>query len=185
MSSLPPNLKVTADNTAAFAEAIKKLGTLRVMVGVPQEKGARKPDPVTGKIPDISNAVLAYIHDNGSPEANIAAREFLRPGIRTIQGEIVKRFFNIGRDAFNGRAVAAVKGFHAVGLIAVSAVRKKILDGPFAPLAEATLRAFVTKMRRRSDYGPPLNVTGQLRNSITYVIREEGEEDKDDDTTDT
>lgn len=173
VSNLPPNLTVTKDNTQSFRDAISQLANVRLMVGVPAEKGERKPDPITGIVPEITNAQIAYIQDNGAPEVNIPSREFLRPGVRSIQQEIVKRLFNIGKASFEGRAVAAIKGYMALGLVAVSAVRKKITDGPFVPLAEATLAA---RRARGVTRTKPLIDTGQLRNSITYVLREHGED---------
>jgi hypothetical protein len=57
------------------------------------------------------------------------------------------------------------------GLIAESSVRKKINEGPFEPLAPKTLQ----ERKRRGRTGEkPLIDTGQLRNSVTYVIRPKG-----------
>jgi hypothetical protein len=67
-----------------------------------------------------------------------------------------------------------------------NAVRTKITDGPFAPLADSTLRArarrgrkgAVAELKSRAQGNAPNNAnakplidTGQLRKSITYVVR--------------
>lgn len=183
---MPPNIKVTVDNVASIKAAIKDLGSQRVMVGVPAEADNRKPDPETGKMPDITNAALAYIHDNGAPEVNIPAREFMRPGIKTVQSDINTRFKKVGQYALEGRIDAVKQMLNAIGLVAQNAVRAKITDGPFDPLADATVAARARRGRRgakqelanrakgmapSNELARPLIDTGQLRSAITYVIR--------------
>lgn len=150
------------DNVSKVIGGIEKLATTRVMVGVPAEKSARQGgDP-------ISNAELAYIHSNGSPEAGIPAREFLKSGVETKKDEIGDRFEKVGRDALDGNAAAVDRGFNAIGLIGQNAVRAKINEGLDPPLKPATLAA----RRRRGRTGEkPLIDRGELRNAQTYVIR--------------
>lgn len=150
------------DNVAKAIAGIEKLATTRVMVGVPAENGSRQDSQ------PINNAGLAYIHENGAPEAGIPARPFLKPGIETKQAEISEGLKKAGNAALDGKPDAVDRGFHRVGLIGQNAVRAKITDGPFTPLAEATLAA----RRARGRTGTkPLIDTGQLRNALTYVIR--------------
>jgi phage gpG-like protein len=150
------------DNVAKATAGIEKLATTRVMVGVPAEKGSRS------DAEPINNAALAYIHENGAPEAGIPARPFLKPGIDTKQAEITTALEKTGRAALDGNPEAVDRGFNIVGLIGQNAVRAKINTGPFTPLTEATVAA----RRARGRTGTkPLIDTGQLRNSLTYVIR--------------
>lgn len=154
-------LQTIVDNVAKVAAGIEKLATTRVMVGVPAEKGARQDDE------PINNAALAYIMDNGAPEAGIPARPFMRPGIMAKQAEITAALRKTGEAALDGPE-RAEKGFHRVGLIGQAAVRAKINDGPFQPLADSTIE----DRRARGRTGTkPLIDTGQLRNAINYVIR--------------
>lgn len=150
------------DNVGKVIDGIGKLATTRVMVGVPAEKGSRKDDE------PINNAALAYIHENGAPEAGIPARPFLKPGIADKQDDITATFVKVGQAALDGRAEAVDRGFNAVGLIGQNAVRAKINEGVPPPLKESTLEA----RRARGRTGDkPLIDTGQLRNALTYVIR--------------
>lgn len=155
-------LHTLVDNVAKVTAGIEKLASQRVMVGVPAEKGSRQDSE------PINNAALAYIHENGAPEVNIPARPFLKPGIDAKKAEITAGLEKVGKAALEGDAARVDRGFHVVGLIGQNAVRAKINEGPFTPLAEDTLEA----RRARGRTGDkPLIDTGQLRNSLTYVIR--------------
>ena len=159
---MKPGLQTLVDNVARFTAGIERLASTRVMVGVPAEKGSRQDGE------PINNAALAYVHENGAPEAGIPARPFLKPGIADKQTEIAAALEKTGRAAMDGKPEVVDRGFNIVGLIGQNAVRAKINDGPFTPLAEATLAA----RRARGRTGTkPLIDTGQLRNSLTYVIR--------------
>jgi hypothetical protein len=175
-----------------LVRALWFLASQQVMVGVPAEEALRKPEP--GEKGNINNAFLAYIHEHGSPEANVPPRPFLRPAIEEMRPEIVTRLLKIGRAALKGDVDAVTKGYHMLGLRAQNKVRAKINEGVPPPLADSTLRArarrgrkgAAVELQRRAglaqpvspaalmagmDNAKPLIDTGQLRNSITYVIR--------------
>lgn len=156
---------IVLDRRDEFQKLINELARTCVMVGIPASTPARRPDEGETTAP-LTNAALGYIHEYGAPEVNIPARPFLHPGIASIQSRIVKRLQRSGELAFAGQSF--IGEFNRLGLEAVNAVRKKITDGPFIPLAPATLAA----RRRKGRTGEkPLLDTGQLRNAITYVIR--------------
>jgi len=150
------------DRRKQFQDAILKLANMKVLVGVPAEKGTRQADT------PINNAALAAIHDRGAPEAGIPARPFMRPGIESKQAEITAGFIKAGELAFQGRPQAVDRQFHKVGLIAQAAIRSKMNDGIPPPLADATIEA---RQRRGRTGTKPLIDTGALRNAINYVIR--------------
>jgi hypothetical protein len=155
-------LHTVVDNVAKVIGGIAAIATTRVMVGVPAEKGSR-----TDGEP-INNAALAYIHNNGAPEAGIPAREFMRSGIDAKKAEITAGLEKTGQAALDGKPEAVDRGFHRVGLIGQAALRAKITEGPFTPLKEATIEA----RRRRGRTGTkPLLDRGELRNALSYVIR--------------
>ncbi|MBZ9939141.1 hypothetical protein LB518_22785 [Mesorhizobium sp. BR1-1-16] len=166
----PPMALIAKRGSPELLKRVADLTKSRVLVGVPAEDAGR--DPEEGEEDgDINNAALAYIHDNGAPEVNIPARPFMRPGIADAESRIAKRFKSGAIKAFKGEKDAVEATFEAVGLMAQVAVRKRIQDGPFVPLAPETLAARL----RRGRFGErPLIDTGQLRNSIAYVIRKRG-----------
>jgi hypothetical protein len=150
------------DNADKLENSIKRLTGKDVLVGIPEDETQRK------EADGITNAMLAYIHDTGSPSQNIPARPFMDPGIKDAKTRIVARLKKMGEDTLDGNTSAVDKGLDAIGLIAVSAIRAKITSGPFAPLSPSTIRA---RLRRGFTGEKPLIVTAQLRNAINYVVR--------------
>ncbi len=155
-----------------IAAALVEIATHKVMVGVPASK-AQRDDPSEA----INNAEIGYLNEHGAPEANIPARPHLVPGARSIRTEVVRRFKAIGQQALSGDIKAVTRGLHAVGLLGQAAVRKRITDGPFEPLADSTLYARQHRKVAPRQGEKPLIDTGQYRNSITYVIRGKGGKD--------
>jgi hypothetical protein len=92
-----------------------------------------------------------------------------------------------------GDADALRRGLDVIGLEATSAVKNRLTSGPWAPLADATLRARARRavgggvgIRKgaraelaaraagaapSSQFAKPLIDTAQMRNAINYVIR--------------
>ncbi len=179
---------VTHDSTKQLFDCLKSLPDRDVLVGIPEQKAERDADD------PVNNAMLGYIHENGAPEANIPARPFLVPGIRDVKDRITSCIKQAGKAALAGDDEKVTKAFHAAGLVAAASVKKRIVSGDFQPLAEATLRA---RARRKgkgkgvsiakgaqaeldsraagnaasTEFAKPLNDTGQMRKSVTYVLR--------------
>ena len=177
---------------AQMREALQLLSQLEVLVGVPAanaDEGRESGEP--------SNAQLAYIHDNGAPEANIPARPFMRPGIESARGPITEKLSQTMRAVLRGGGMEKVEqGLTQVGIVAAVAVQSFINEGVPPPLAEATLRARMRKGRRGGggarqgaaqeldrrwdgqapsvEFAKPLVDTAAMRNSITYAIRPKG-----------
>lgn len=167
---MPVKLSKLLDNKEGLISGLTELTQLRTMVGVPAEKAGR--EAVESGEP-INNAAIAYIQDNGAPEVNIPARPFMRPGLESIKSDIAPMLKRAGKFALEGERESMLKQFHALGLKAQNAVRKKITDGPFTPLAPSTLAA--RRAAGRSGTKPLID-TGQLRRAITYVIRRKGKD---------
>ena len=161
-------LTVTRDLLDGVVQSIKTMGEKRVLIGIPRPKASRKGD-------DIGNAALGYIHETGSGARNIPARPFLVPGVREAEPEVLKILKDAARQSvsFAKGTVdkgAVDRGLNAAGLVAQATVKRTLRDGTdFRPLSHATLAA----RRRKGFMGEkPLVRTGQLLNSITYVIRD-------------
>jgi hypothetical protein len=82
--------------------------------------------------------------------------------------QITPRLKTMGASALQGDLAAIQKGLNAVGLLGQNAVRAQITDGQHAPLSERTLKARQARGRTGTK---PLIDSGQLRNSITYVVK--------------
>lgn len=165
-----PGVLTSRDKVDQILKSIRSLTKTEVLVGVPDINAGRDPEPGEGGQP-LSNAEIGYLMETGVPEKNIPARPFLIPGVREAVEPIGKQMESGARKSLTGDTQAIDATMNKVGLIAQNAVRMKITDGPFAPLAPKTL----AKRRAKGRTGEkPLLDTGQLRQSITYVIRPKG-----------
>lgn len=165
--------------------AERKISNSNLVYVSPQQFEAgrkRKPSP---KKSGISNAALAYIHDNGAPSVGIPARPFMKPGIAKAQNRINGFLMAAAKAKMAGDLPGFNISLHKTGLAAQSSIKRVISAGEgFAPLKRSTLlgRTRSTKSRIgmwKGDKGKreeimsslhPLVDTGQLRNSITYVV---------------
>lgn len=183
-----PGLRITADNVAELRLMMKILAEREVLVGFPEETTTRDDDDSD---PDITNAGLGYIHDNGAPEQNIPARPFMIPGMTNAIPQATQALVNVARNVLTKRSPEQVEmGLTRVGLAVQYALRSKINEGIPPPLSERTLRERASRgtkgrkgankeLQRRmageqpsTQFAKPLIDTGQLRNAINYVIRE-------------
>ena len=155
-------VKVTIDKMQSTLRALSDLASKDVLVGIPETAGDHKGTP-------ISNAAIGYIQEMGSPVNNIPPRPFLVPGVEAVQEQVAARLGKASQSALDGEAGDVQQNMSAAGLIAQNSVRATINAGDgFDKLKDATIEA----RRRRGRTGiKPLIDTGQLRNSITYVIR--------------
>jgi hypothetical protein len=175
-----------AQGLGDLADALRILADVEVLVGVPESTtDVRNEDGVEY----ITNAALAYIHDNGAPEAGIPPRRFMVPGIVAVQEKIANQLRRSATVAFNEQSASAVeRAMHLCGLTAQLSIQKTIQQGIPPPLADSTLRQRARRrkgrvgpglelMSRRMGYAPstdfvtPLIDTGDMLKSITYVIR--------------
>ena len=159
-------LTITVDRVGDVLRAIRKLTENRCLVGIPEDQAQR----TAGQ---ISNAALGYIHENGSPAQNIPARPFLVPGVERAQDKTVDYLTQGAKLALEGNAPAMDRALSAAGQNAVSSVKSRIAEGIPPPLKPRTVAARVRRRRGRPGAAQttPLIDTGQLLNSITYVIR--------------
>lgn len=192
------SLRLTLDLSKALQDATQTLLKRELLVGIPGDSPARSPEP--GEPTPPSNAVIAYVQEFGDDEKNIPARPFLMPGVANAKPDIVKGLESAGRAVLDGQAGGLERGLTSAGLAAQVAVKKKIIDGPFAPLSERTLQGRAerltskgkasqsesSKAARRelanrdagelpSTDAKPLYDTHSLFNAVTYVVRDKGQ----------
>ena len=160
------HMVVRVDRVDEMIASVQELTRREILVGIPQATAGRQGEP--GGEP-VDNATLGYIHEFGSPDANIPPRPFLIPGVQEARDQIGKRLEAAARQAIDGNTEAMDDQMSAAGMVAQSAVRRKITEGPHTPLSPRTL----AKRRAKGRTGErPLIDTGQLRRSITYVVRD-------------
>lgn len=156
---------ITQDFTRDFEKIIKSFKRDAVLVGIPEADATREEDA------PINNAALLAINEFGSPVNNIRPRPVMAIGIKNAQEAIAEQFKRGVTDAFSRGVSALSVVYNRVGLIASNSVKKAInAQEGFDKPADATIAA-----RRAAGFKgiKALIVTGQLRNSITYVVKGE------------
>jgi hypothetical protein len=181
---------LTKDDVPRVISGVQELRSKEVLVGFPESTTDRSDEPS-----GMSNAALGYVHEMGSPAANIPARPFLIPGVEHSTDKQLSEFKSAAQAALSGEGAKADRHMMAAGLAAESAAKEEITRGIPPPLKPASVMA-----RRRArgasswrenelDYQEmvvngvspaeaqglagivPLLNTGQLRAAITSILR--------------
>lgn len=171
--------------------ALRELSKRRVLVGVPASNATRSDGD---EQPGVNNAFLAYVHTNGVPENNLPARPFLAPGIERARGAIVTALGGAAKAALAGDLDKAELNLELAGMKAANEAKLIIAEGIPPPLKPATVaaraRKNAPKTGRRATAAEqalfnewfnmtgsmagspttPLDDTGQLLQSITFVV---------------
>lgn len=177
------SVTMSGEGLTGIFEAIKDLMDNEVLVGIPHGENRTDADGMT-------NAQLYYLHEHGSPAKNIPARPTLIPGIASVQEKIADRLCKAVDAALDGNPDGVMKHYNAAGMIAQNAVRLYFVEASLAPLSIETIKARARRGRKGAkeylkqlDSGTPeaglvrpLIDTGEMRKSITYVIRKRGDD---------
>lgn len=187
---------IKSDKLKSVLESLNDLVSKKVLVGFPESAEMRTDDDGA----PINNATLAYIHEHGSPAANIPARPFLVPGVEDATPKTTGELKKAAQSALDRKPGAADSSLNKAGMIAVMSVKAKLNEGDFAPLKPSTIanrkRSRNTKSMRASEKEyreliaagaeaagmsqaeiqaaagiKPLVNTAQMRNAVNYVIR--------------
>lgn len=161
-----PTIEVTTDRTAELMAMIAKFKNDSVLVGIPEEDNGREGEDSS----DIGNAALLFINNFGSPVNNIPPRPVMNIGIFNAQDAIALEFAGAVKNGLKEGLSSLPKYYERVGIIASNSVKRAITsqEGIEAP-AESTIKA---RKRKGFSGAKALLVTGQLRNAITYVVKE-------------
>jgi hypothetical protein len=93
----------------------------------------------------------------------------LRPSVKKVEKRLIAELRKGAINTLEGGIGALNIAYARAGIIAQNSVKAAIRSGEgFAPLAPATLAA---RKRAGAKGTKPLIRTGQLLNSITYVVR--------------
>jgi hypothetical protein len=134
--ALNPTIVQVIDHAPELLRRVQALTKHEVLVGVPAAKNPRKQGAG-----GVNNAMLAYVHEHGSPARNLPARPFLGPAIRAVRAQVRPLFWQAAHDALLGHDPRPT--LHRIGLIARNEAVRFISDWPHgvAPLKPATIRA--------------------------------------------
>lgn len=132
---------------------LKDMQGHKLYVGVTKSSNSRPKD-------GASNALIAYVHEFG---VGVPERSFLRSTVL----EQAQKYVKIQRDniipAIKSGVMTAEEAYRRLGIVASNDVKLKITNGPFTALDQKTID--------RKGSSKPLIDTGELRQSITYEVR--------------
>jgi hypothetical protein len=179
-------------NADAIKRAVEDLINTEVLVGIPEEEGAREGGP--------SNALLLYWHTNGAPRANIPPRPIIEPAIEDASERIGTIMGEAAEAALDGDTAGMTAALEKAGRAGQDAAQTWFLDpkNGWPKLKKATIAARDRKARKaakaekkvnfKTQSGndvsftaykgttlnsdpKPLIDTGELRRAITYIVR--------------
>lgn len=133
---------------------LEAMGDSKVYVGVNKDTNGR------GK-GEVGNALIAFVHEFG---IGVPERSFLRSTII----ENAEKYRKIQVDnilpAIASGTLTADEAYRRLGLVVSNDVKLKMANGNFTPLNQKTID--------RKGSSKPLIDTGELRQSITYEVRD-------------
>jgi hypothetical protein len=179
---------------SAMVDKLRSLTKKEVLVGIPQEEAQRPGGDM------VNNAELLYVHTHGvrapvmraemkqnidagmlysaahslyvqthgSPAYAIPPRPVLEPAIRDSKEAIGKQVAGAYCAAMRGDMAGAERGLELAGMVAQNAARAWFENpkNQWPPNSARTIKA--------KGSNSPLIDTGEMRKSITYVIRDKG-----------
>lgn len=151
------SIKVKKDIYKQVKKNLLDFSKLDLLVGVPQDKTKRE-----GNSEPITNAELMFIHTNGSPIRNIPKRPTIEPTVEENKERISEMFKKAVNKVLANRGDGRAD-LEKIGLWTVNKIKAKFGSDELVPNAPSTIA-------QKGDNNPLID-TGQLRNSITYVIR--------------
>lgn len=174
----------TTDRTGTLKKLLDDIGAMEVYVGIPEDRAPRKGEG------EISNAQLMYIHTHGSPVRNIPPRPVIEPAIEAQgnKGPIADELAKAAKEVLNGNPSEAVRHLEKAGMTGMNSARAWFEDprNNWAPNTRATALHKLRKLKGRArkealaklaggsvpeGVSRPLVDTGELRKSITYVVK--------------
>lgn len=153
-SKKPVKITVKKDNTKELLKKLESMKNFDLLVGVPQDEAEREEG-------EITNAQLMFIHSEGSPVRNIPPRPVIDITLKEEKEKINQKFKKALNVILNGGNPSVE--LEKLGIYITNKIKAKFGSEDLAPLQPSTIKA------KGSDR--PLIDTGQLRNSITYVVR--------------
>lgn len=138
-----------------FLERFKEIGKPKVYIGVPASKNGMHDG-------GVNMATLLAIHVLGAPSRGIPQRDPLRPPlIANAQRYTDLLALGLKNALANGTDPKIV--YEKIGIVATNDVKDYFITGNFKALSEKTIKA--------KGSSKPLIDTGELRNSISYEVR--------------
>lgn len=137
--------KVVLDKTGILKDVLKHLDDYKVLIGIPEDY-----DLNIRNDSNLNNSDIGYIHEYGSPATNLPARPFLEPGVEDAEGENIR-----------------ILNKQLKGILDLTGRKDNEIYNMFSDMGDNTVNEV---QNRILDHG--MVKTGQLLNSITYIIED-------------
>lgn len=169
-------MKQTGSMLAAILRLKKEMASRAVRVGVmgkaDRERGGIAEDGESENTRPIGNVELAVIHEYGAPMARIPARSFLYSTLHANRKEYAALIEKLIKAVIE-RKMTVDKGLNLLGMRVANDAKNRIASGAIKQdLAPSTIAAKVRK--HGSGAIKALIDSGQLKNSITWVVESKG-----------
>lgn len=166
---------VTTSLVKQFKDTMNALIKKNVYVGIP-EANTKRDDIETkegSKPSQVTNAQLGYLHENGSEADRIPPRPFLKPGVEEASEKVSKILGSAAITTETSSQDVDI-ALEKAGQVVRDTVKNRIRESiDIKELSEATKYARAhRKKNRRTGVMKPLIDSGQMVNSITYVVKE-------------
>ena len=174
---MKPKPIATFKHTSHAKELNKSLQRLQkslIFVGIAAgSKGdSRKDGP--------ANHLLGFVHEHGSPAANIPPRPFLVPGVKAAKEKVMGKMEAAMRAALNNDDKAVKALLEQAGSDAVLAVQLYMRNGTFEPLKPSTIknrnRSRLTEGKRENEQQgeniKPLINSGALQKALDFYVED-------------
>jgi hypothetical protein len=144
-------------------DALRDFARYEVVVGVLGDRGGDRAEPGS----DLTVLDVAIIHEFGAPDADppIPERSFVRAYVDENHDQI-RAWLRAGVARVFAGAITVRQAFETLGAQVAAGIQARIAAGIDPPLADSTVE--------RKGSSVPLIDTGQLRSSVTYLVREKG-----------
>lgn len=161
--SYGPLVSVTAKiNTKALNDTLKELSRKALYVGIAADS---QHDMREDGGPN--NSQLGYIHEFGSPSANIPPRPFLVPGVESKRDHISSELGLAMKAALNDDKRSCDKILDRLGVSTAEAVKEYLRTAEFTPLKPATI---ANRFRSRMAEGKRDNEKRLIRDKSGKLV---------------
>lgn len=145
-------------------KAVAKLPSDSVYVGIPESAAARE---VTKRQKRVNNAQLLWLHTKGSPLRHVPARPVIEPAIEAEGNKqaIVEELKDSIAARLDGDEQKSNQYLERAGIAGMDAAKGWFVD------ARNNWKPNMPSTIARKGSARPLIDTGQLRKSITYIVK--------------
>lgn len=173
-SSAFVSISHTVRGSKSFEKALKEAARTAMYVGIASGSKGDKRSDESG----ISNSQLGFVHEFGSPAANIPARPFLVPGVKSVMGDVKAQMADATRALLKKDGDGFQSTLERCALSTADAVREYVMQNQasFVPLSGKTLKSREKKIAKVGGTPDKITIlmdTNSLLRAVDGVVVKE------------